>query len=140
MNFLGGILGLGFIAGGTLSIYAYRRRVPGSVLGFGSGSVLGALSGVFGFLIFCALATMEIAFSHAGDELRRRAFESMDKVVQNADPELQQSLQAAFQHFKTPEGFALFLAFTAVCLLLMFVFFSTLGGAIGASISRKTQK
>jgi len=32
IGFIGGLLGLGFIAGGTIAVYAYRRRVTGSVL------------------------------------------------------------------------------------------------------------
>jgi hypothetical protein len=140
MNFLGGLLGLGVIGGGIAAVYAYRRYVPGSVLGLGSGSLLGAISGLFGFFIFCCLAALEIVLSHKQDELRRRAFESMDKVVQNADPQLQQQFQDLVQHLKTPEGYAFFIAFTCVVLCLMFVFFSFLGGAIGATITRRKTK
>jgi hypothetical protein len=139
MNFLGGLLGLGFIAGGTIAVYAYRRRVPGAVVGLGSGSLLGAVSGLFGFLVFCALATLEILLSHKGEELRRTLFESLDKVALNAaDPQLQQQFQELIQHFKTPEGFALFLALTSLFLCLIFIFFSILGGAIGSSITRRS--
>ena len=140
MNFLGGLLGLGFIAGGITAVYAYRRRVPGAVLGLGSGSLLGAMSGFFGFVVFCLLAALEIVLSHKQDELRRRAFESMDKVVQNADPQLQQQFQELVLRFKTPEGFAFFIIFTCVVLCLMFIFFSFLGGAIGATITRRNPK
>ena len=140
MNFLGGLLGLGIIAGGINAVYAYRRRVPGAVLGLGSGSLLGAVSGFFGFLLFCVLAVVEVLLSHRQDEFRRRAFESMDKVVQNSDPQLQQQMQEVVLHLKTPEGYAFFIAFTAVFLCILFVFFSVLGGAIGASITRRNPK
>ena len=106
MNFLGGLLGLGVIGGGIMAVYAYRRRVPGAVLGLASGSLLGAVSGLCGFLVFCALAAVEILLSKSGQEMRRIAFESMDKVVLNADPQLQQKLQEMVVRFKTPEGFA----------------------------------
>jgi hypothetical protein len=140
MNFLGGLLGLGVIGGGIIAVYAYRRRVPGAVLGLGSGSLLGAMSGFCGFLVFCALAAAEILLSNSGQELRRKAFESMDKVVLNADPQLQQKLQEMVLRFKTPEGFAIFILFTCLLLCLMFIFFSLLGGAIGANISRRSPK
>ncbi len=140
MNFLGGLLGLGVIGGGIIAVYVYRRKVPGAVLGLGSGSLMGALSGFLGFLLFCMLATVEILLSHTQNELRRRAFESMDKVVQNADPQLQQQFQELVQQFKTPEGFVIFMVFTCVLVCVMFVFFSTLGGAIGANITRRNPK
>jgi len=64
----------------------------------------------------------------------------MDKMVQTTDPQLQQQVQDTFSRFKTPEGFMILTIVSAVCVCLMFVFFSTLGGAIGASITRKTPK
>ena len=140
MNFLGGLLGLGFIAGGTIAVYAYRRRVPESVLGLGSGSLLGALSGLFGFLVFSALATLEILLSHKGGELRRTLYESLDKAVQSADPQLQQQVQSMVTQFKTPEGVAFFVILTALFLCVIFVFFSVLGGAIGSSITRRNSQ
>jgi hypothetical protein len=137
MNFLGGLLGLGFIAGGTIAVYAYRRRVPGAVLGLGSGSLLGAVSGLIGFLVFGALATLEILLSHKGGELRRTFFDSLDKAVQSADPQLQQQVQSLVAQFKTPEGMAVFFIFAAIVVCVIFVFFSILGGAIGSSITRR---
>ncbi len=140
MGLFGGLLGFGFMAGGTLSVYAYRRRVPGAVLNLGSGAFLGAVSGLFGFLVLSVLAAVKILFSHKGEELRQTAFAAMDKVVQNTDPQLQQSVQELVQHFKTPQGFVLFVAISALCTCLMFIFFSLLGGAIGASITRRNPK
>ena len=131
---------MGFIAGGTIAVYSYRRRVSGAALGLGSGTLLGGVSGFFGFLVFCALAALEILLSHKGAELRRVAFESMDKAVQNADPQLQQQFQEAALRFKTPEGFIFLIVLGCLLLCAAFVFFSVLGGAIGASISRRNLK
>jgi hypothetical protein len=140
MGIFGGLLGFGFMAGGTLSVYAYRRRVPGSALKLASGALLGAISGLFGFLLLTVLAAVKILVSHKGEELRQTAFANMDRVVQNTDPQLQQSVLGIVQHFKTPQGFVLFVAMSAVCTCLMFVFFSVLGGAIGANITRRSPK
>jgi hypothetical protein len=137
MGIFGGLLGFGFMAGGTLSVYAYRRRVPGSALKLASGALLGAISGFFGFLLLAVLAAGKILFSHKG--LRQTAFANMDRVVQNTDPQLQQSVLGVVEHL-TPEGFVLFIAMSAVCACLMFVFFSVLGGAIGANITRRSPK
>jgi len=140
MNLLGGLLGLGFIAGGTIAVYAYRRRVPGAVLGLGSGSWLGALSGFIGFVVFGALVTLEIVLLHRGGELRRAFFDSLDKAVQSADPQLQQQVQTIVAQFKTPEGMAVFFIFASIVVCVIFVFFSVLGGAIGSSITRREQR
>jgi hypothetical protein len=140
MNFLGGLLGLGFIAGGALAVYAYRQRIVGAVLSLGSGALLGALSGLFGFLIFTLLATVEIALSHTGGELRQAIFDSMNQTAQNADPQVQQRIQEMIQQLKTPEGFVVLILFSGIVLCLLFIFFSILGGAIGSSMTRKTPK
>ncbi len=140
MNLLGGLLGLGFIAGGALAVYAYRRRVPGAVVSLGSGTILGALSGLFGFLVFGVLFTVEILLTHSWDKLRQAVFDSLNQTAQNADPQFQQQLQDMIQQFKTPEGFALFMILTCLFLCLIFIFFSVLGGAIGSSMTRKSPR
>jgi len=137
MKFLFGLLGLGFIAGGVITVYAYRRRVPGAVLSLGSGVKLGAVCGLFGFLVFCGLALLEIRFSHKGEEIRQAVFASMDKAVQDADPQVQQEIRQMAQNFKTPEGFVALMIVTAVFVCVLFVFFSILGGAIGSSMTRR---
>ncbi len=140
MNLLGGLLGLGFIAGGALAVYAYRRRVPAAVLSLGSGASLGAVSGFLGFLVFSVLLTLEILLTHSWDKLRQAVFDSMNQTAQNADPQFQQQLQEAIVQFKTPEGFALLMVITGLALCLIFIFFSVLGGAIGSSMTRKSPR
>ena len=137
MKFLFGLLGLGFIAGGVIAVYVYRRRVPGAVLSLGSGVKLGAVCGLFGFLVFCGLAMVEIRVTHKGGEIRQAIFASMDKTVQNADPQMQQQVQEMAERFKTPEGFVALMLFTAAIVCVLFVFFSILGGAIGSSMTRR---
>ena len=128
------------MAGGVLAVYAYRRRVPGALLSLGSGTLLGAVSGLFGFLILTSLRAAEILLLHEGAKLRQTAFEAMDKIVQNTDPELHQKAQDLVLHFRNPEGFVFLILIGAVVTCLMFVFFSTLGGAIGANIARRHPK
>lgn len=137
MNFLGGLLGLGFIAGGVIAVYAYRRRVPGAVLSLGSGVQLGAVSGSLGFAVFGVLLTLEISLTHSQARLYQIILESMNQTAQNADPQIQQQIQDMIAQFKTPEGFVVSIILMAVSLLLLFVFFSILGGAIGSSMTRR---
>jgi hypothetical protein len=135
-----GLLGFGFMVGGTLAVYAYRRRLPGAVLNLGSGTLLGAASGLCGFLISSVRVAVKLLLLHEGAELRQTTFANMDRVIQNTDPELQQSMAGIFQHFRTPEGFLYLVAIGALCMCLMFIFFSILGGAIGANITRRNPK
>lgn len=137
MNFLGGLLGLGFIAGGVIAVYAYRRRVPGSVLSLGSGVQLGAVSGLLGFAVFGVLLTLEISLTHSQARLYQIILDSMNQTAQNADPQIQPQIQDMIAQFKTPEGFVVSIILMAVSLLLLFVFFSILGGAIGSSMTRR---
>ena len=137
MNFLGGLLGLGFIAGGVIAVYAYRRRVPEAVLGLGSGVQLGALSGLLGFLVFGALLALELLLTHSQGKVYQIILDSLNQTAQNSDPQFQQQIQEAIQQFKTPEGFAIAMVIMGVALCGIFVFFSILGGAIGSSMTRR---
>ena len=80
---------------------------------------------------------VEIRVTHKGGEIRQAIFASMDKTVQNADPQMQQQVQEMAERFKTPEGFVALMLFTAAIVCVLFVFFSILGGAIGSSMTRR---
>lgn len=140
MNLLGGLLGLGFIAGGALAVYVYRRRVPGAVVNLSSGALLGAAAGLLGFLVFGILLAVEIQITHSWGKVHQTVFDLLNQSAQNANPQAQQQLQEAIQQFKTPEGFALLMIFLCLLLCLLFVFFSILGGAIGSSMTRKSPR
>ena len=137
MNFLGGLLGLGFIGGGVVAVYAYRRRVPGAVLSLGSGAKLGAVSGLLGFVVFGVLLSLEVLLTHTGGKFYQTVFESMNHTARNSDPQIQQQMQEMIQQLKTPEGFAVLMIFMCIIVCLIFVFFSVLGGAIGSSMTRR---
>jgi len=140
MGLFPGLLGFGFMGGGTLAIYAYRKRVPGAILNLGAGALLGAVSGLFGFLVLSVLALLKLVLLHKGEEFRQTIFAALDKGVQNSDPQLQPQVLAMVQNFKTPEGFVIMTAIVLVAICLLFVFFSILGGAIGANITRRNHK
>lgn len=140
MKFLFGLLGLGFIAGGVIAVYAYRRRVPGAILSLGSGVKLGAVCGLFGFLVFFLMAMVQIRVSHQGEEIRQAFFANLDKTVKDADPQVQQEIQQMAQYLKTPEGFVASIVLMAIFVCALFVFFSILGGAIGSSMTRRKSR
>ncbi len=137
MNFLGGLLGLGFIAGGIIAVYAYRRRAPEAVLGLGSGVQLGALSGLLGFVVFGVLVALEVLLTKSQGRVYGKFLDFMNQTAQNADPQVQQQIQEMIQQFKTPAGFVLTMIIMGVSLCAIFVFFSILGGAIGSSMTRR---
>jgi len=130
------LAGLGFLGGGVLAVHAYRRRAPGSELSLGSGAILGAISGIVGFLPFSLLLVLDFA-THGSGKLQHAIVEQLNQMAQNADPQLSQQFKQAIEVFKTPEGFATMMILTCLLLGLIFVFFSILGGAIGSSMTRR---
>ncbi len=130
-----GVLGLGMLAGGIVSVSAYRRRRPDMHLSTGAGARLGALSGCFGFVLLTALAPLLAFVADRGQELRQFVLDLLKQATSSTDPQFVE----AFKQFQTPEGQAILLVMFFFGLLVAFVTFSSLGGAIGAALARRKQ-
>ena len=135
MVFPFGLLGLGIVAGGALSVVVYRRHVPGPPLRVGSGAWLGAVSGFLGFLVFAVFFTLAVLLFHAWPTIRGLLIQAINQSIAKtaADPQVRQ----AAEQLKTPEGLAVMLVLSMLIMLAFFAFFSALGGALGANIVRK---
>ena len=131
-----GALGPGMFAGGALAVLFYHHRAPACELTPGIGAKLGALSGIIGFGIFTIFAAAITLFSGT-QRLRATLLEAVNQSAsRTTDP---QTLQA-FEYFKTPTGLAIILAVGLFFLLLMFLVFSTVGGALGAVWIRRRRR
>ena len=129
-----GLLGLGMVTSGLLTIIIYRSRLPEFGLSVGAGSRLGALSGLIGSAVFAVLATLAIVVLHGGPWLRQKMLESIQEAAaRSSDPQAQQ----AVEFFKTPQGLATSLIVAAIFLFVAFVVLSAAGGAIGTLMMRK---
>lgn len=127
-------LSLGMIFGGMLSVILYRRRAQRNVLTTGMGARLGALSGVLGFAIFSIFTAVQVLIFHAGDQLRANLLESIkEAAAKTPDPQM----QPVFDWLRGPAGLQFAMATGFVVMLLMFIVLSSVGGTIGAALSRR---
>jgi hypothetical protein len=128
---------LGTLAAGALSVLLYRRRHPNANLTAGAGARLGAASGIIGFGIACALLAASIVLFHSAGELRGLLMEAVQQsAARNPGPQAEQLLQ----FFRSPQGFAIVLIAGLVMMFLAVLLFSSVGGALGASLLRRKQK
>lgn len=131
-----GAFGLGMVASGALAAIFYHRRTPATPLTFAIGAKLGALSGVIGFFIFTVFAAVVTLLSGT-ERLRAVMLEAVNQsAARTSDP---QTLQA-FEYFRTPIGLAIILVFGLIFLFLMFLLFSTAGGALGVAWVRRRRR
>ncbi len=131
-----GAFGPAMFAGGALTALFYYHRAPASPLTPGIGARLGVLSGIIGFgilIVFAAVATL----LSGTERLRATLLEALNQSAsRSTDP---QTLKAA-EYLKTPEGLMVFLIIGLVFLFLMFLIFSTAGGALGAAWIRRRRR
>lgn len=145
--FLSGLpkMGLGcclwLLGGGALAVWLYQRRIPGAVVTPGMGMRIGALSGAVGSLATTVLWIF--LFTRDSQELRSVFAEQMEKAIaQNPDPHAQEAGHQVISYLNTPEGLATAFVVSIVVMAVVFIVFSSAGGALGASMfnRRRTQR
>ncbi|HXZ78550.1 MAG TPA: hypothetical protein VEG30_01390 [Terriglobales bacterium] len=122
---------LWILAGGALGVALYRRRNPGQEVTAGMGAKVGAVAGLFAWVIFAVLTALQLLVTRKTGQFR----DMVQKVVEesatrNADPQVQQMLQRLL----SPEGLATMVTLAMVMFLFAFVIFSAVGGALGAAL------
>jgi hypothetical protein len=126
--------GLGMAAAGILAVLFYRRRIAVGEITSGMGARLGALSGTLGFGIFAVFTAIELLVFHSGGELRAAMLEAIQQsAARSADPQAQQLLE----YLKSPAGLTLMMGVGLAVMLVIFLIFSSLGGALGAVLLRR---
>lgn len=132
----GSILWL-FLAG-AMTVSMYRRRVPAAVIRPGTGMRIGALAGVFAFIITAIMST--VLFTTEGEQLRSLMQDQMRASMEKAsDPRSAEVMQQFINKLGTPEGLATVFLWVLVVIAVVFVLFSAVGGALGASFSSRKQ-
>jgi hypothetical protein len=128
--------GLGMLAAGFLSVVLYRRRCPATHITAGMGARLGALTGGLGFGVLAAILALWTAF-RSGKEIHDTF---LNYIQQNAahtsDPRMQQVIDL----FNTPDGFTFIMVLTLIMTLVVFLIFSSLGGAVGAFLLHRKDR
>jgi hypothetical protein len=132
------LLPLGFVVAmpmaGYFGVRLYRRRSGAPDLPPGAGFKLGALSGLFGFLIFTALTAVNTFAFRAQNEFRGAMVDAVRRAqARNPDPQARQMLE----YFTSPHGMVVMLVMGGILICAAFVLLSGAGGAASASLFRK---
>ncbi len=129
-----GAYGLGMLAAGFLCVILYRRRNPTSELTPGSGARLGAACGAMGFTFFGIFTAIEVLVFHSGGELHAALLQAVQQSAsRTTDPQAQQMLD----YLRSPSGLALVMGMGLAVMFVMFLVFSSLGGALSAYLLRR---
>jgi hypothetical protein len=127
---------LSMIAAGGISIAFYMRLEPEKVVKVGAGLRIGALAGLFGFLINALLSTLSMLVASNRAALRSEMMTRWKEAMasSSSDPQTTEMLRRIGDQLKTPSGLAFIFTFGLLVLAAFFIIFGGLGGAIGATL------
>ena len=129
--------GLGTLIAGALSVAFYRRRNPAAQITPSIGARLGAVTGMMGFVFFSIFTAIGTAVFHLGRQLRETLLKAVEQsAARNPDPQAQH----AVEFLKTPSGLTFMLVCLVIFLFVLFLVFSSLGGALGAWLQRRREQ
>ena len=119
----------------------YRKQVPGVLITPGMGMKLGALAGVFGFMINAVLTVLSFVVFRSSADFRRAMQEQMEKqMASNPDPKAQAIVHQFMDWMSTPQGAATFVVLMLLVLGVVFIVITAAGGALGASMSGRRRE
>jgi hypothetical protein len=139
------IISIGFliwmIGAGVLSVALYRRRVPDALITPGMGMRIGALAGIFGFLVDAVFSVASFVALRNSGTFRQLMDEQMKKqLAGNPDPKVQQMMESMLNWMNTPRGAATVIAFFLLIVGIVFLVLTAAGGAMGASFSGRRRE
>ena len=134
------IVSIGFliwmIGAGVFSVSLYRRQMPGATVTPGMGMRIGALAGVFGFVLDGVFFVASFVTLRNTGSFRQLMEEQMQKqLAGNPDPKVQQMMENLLNWMNTPRGAATVIAFFLLIVGIVFVVLTAAGGALSASFS-----
>ncbi len=132
---------LWMLGAGALSVSLYQKQVPGMSITPGMGMRIGALAGVFGFIVSAIVTTVSFVALRAGGDFRRAMQEQMEKqMAGNSDPKVHEMMQRMLDWMSTPQGAATLMVMVLVIFAVVFLLFTAAGGALGASMSGRRRQ
>ncbi|MGE5137916.1 MAG: hypothetical protein ACM3JD_00525 [Rudaea sp.] len=118
-----------------MSIAFYSRQEPDATVRASTGFKIGALAGLFGFLMNAFLSTSILLSATARSALRvEMANRVKEAIAASTDPSSTEILRKVSDQLNTPAGLAILFVVAMVLLGVFFVLLSGIGGAIGASL------
>lgn len=125
---------LAFPFAGFLAVLFYRRWAAGAEPNPGAGFKLGALAGVFGFVVFLVLTAIDTLVRHTQSQLREQMLDAVrQRLAQAPDPQSRQVLE----YFLTPQGMTLMMVVGFIFMGIVLVVLSGAGAALSASLLRR---
>ena len=132
---------LWMLGAGALAVNLYRRHVPGTVITPGMGMKIGALTGLFGWLLNALVTALSFVMGRTSGDMRQMMQEQMKKQLGNApDPKMQQAVQQMLDWISTPQGMATMIVLVLIFMGVIFLFVSAAGGALGASMTGRRRE
>jgi hypothetical protein len=126
---------LWMLGAGALSVSFYQKRVPDTLITPGMGMKLGALAGVFAFVVNAVLSTISLVTLRTSGGFRHAMEEQMQRQMSSTpDPKVQEMMQHMLDWMNTPQGAATMIVFFLLIMAAAFVIFTGAGGALGASL------
>jgi len=125
------------LGAGALSVSLYQKRLPGALITPGMGMKLGALTGVFAFVVYAIVSTISFVTLRSTGNFRKVMQEQMQRqMASNPDPKVQAMMEQMLDWISSPQGAATLIVLVLLMMAVMFLVFSAAGGALGASMFR----
>lgn len=132
---------LWMLGAGALCVTLYRRRIPEAVITPGMGMKIGALAGVFGFVVNAIVTTAAFVARRSSGDLQQAMQEQMRKQMANTpDPKMQEAMQRMIEWVSTPQGAATMIVLVLIFMGAIFIVFTAAGGALQASLSARRRE
>ncbi len=123
------------LAAGGLSVTFYTRRVPHEHLRSGMGLRIGALAGLFGFLMNAGLSSLGMLSAANRATLRTEMANRLkEAIAASSDPAATETLRNLGDKLNTSGGLLLFFGLALAFFGILFIILSGIGGAIGAAL------
>lgn len=115
---------------GLLAVQLYARRT-GEALTTENGARLGWIAGLFSFVTFAILFTVQFVAEVRSGDFERNLREQLQQW-----PFLRAHLDQAVELMRSPGGMAMHVLFSLFVMFVIFTMFAMLGGVLGAKLSR----
>lgn len=121
------------VAAGGLSVTFYSRREINAQIFPGMGFRIGALAGLFGFLMDMIIVSLGMLSAATRANLRSEiANQAQQAIAKSQDPATTETLRNLTDKLSTTQGLVTLFLIAAVFYGFFFVVFSGIGGALGA--------
>lgn len=129
------------LGAGAVCVNLYRQRVPGVTITPGMGMRLGALAGLFGFIVNAVVTTAAFVARKSNGDLQQAMQAQMRKqMASTPDPKVQEAMQRMLDWVSTPQGAATMIVLVLIFMGVVFVLFTAAGGALGASMNGRRRE